>query len=152
MLALVKEKLKHWLPYIFMLLAALSRWPGLFPQNFSALYGLAFCAGAFFTSRMRWWLPFATIVVSDVCLDLYYLHHGYRVFDLPLLRYQFFNYVAFAVLIWLGKKFSAKASFLTLLGGGILGAIIFYLITNTASWLFNPFGNPEYTRTLAGWI
>jgi hypothetical protein len=33
-----------------------------------------------------------------------------------------------------------------------LGAILFYLITNTASWLFNPFHNIEYTKTLAGWL
>ena len=38
------------------------------------------------------------------------------------------------------------------LGGGILGALLFYLITNTASWLFNPFGNPEYTRNFIGWL
>ena len=29
---------------------------------------------------------------------------------------------------------------------------MFYLITNTASWLFNPFHNPEYTKNLAGWL
>lgn len=29
---------------------------------------------------------------------------------------------------------------------------MFYLITNTASWLFNPFHNPEYTKDLAGLI
>jgi hypothetical protein len=39
-----------------------------------------------------------------------------------------------------------------LLGGGILGALLFYFITNTASWLFNPFGNPEYTRNFLGWL
>jgi hypothetical protein len=38
-----------------------------------------------------------------------------------------------------------------LVSGGLLGAILFYLITNTASWLFNPFNNPEYTKTFAGW-
>ncbi|MEP6664579.1 MAG: DUF6580 family putative transport protein, partial [Verrucomicrobiota bacterium] len=27
-----------------------------------------------------------------------------------------------------------------------------YLITNTASWLFNPFHNPEYTKTFSGWL
>ena len=34
----------------------------------------------------------------------------------------------------------------------MLGAILFYLITNTAAWLFNPFGNPEYTKDLTGWL
>ncbi len=43
-------------------------------------------------------------------------------------------------------------SIITLKGGGVLGAILLYLITNTASWLFNPFHNLEYTKNLAGWI
>ena len=34
----------------------------------------------------------------------------------------------------------------------ILGALLFYLITNTASWLFNPFHNPEYTKNFLGWL
>jgi hypothetical protein len=38
------------------------------------------------------------------------------------------------------------------LGGGLLGAILFYLLSNTAAWFFNPFGNPEYTKSFAGWI
>jgi len=99
MLRLVKGNLNKGLsgalPYLFMLVAALSRWPGLFPPNFSALYGLAFCAGVFFPGRMKWWLPFGTLVLSDICLDFYYLHRGYAVFDLPLLRYQLINYLAF---------------------------------------------------------
>ena len=33
-----------------------------------------------------------------------------------------------------------------------MGAVLFYFLTNTAAWLFNPFGNPEYTKDLAGWI
>ncbi|HSU56248.1 MAG TPA: DUF6580 family putative transport protein, partial [Candidatus Dormibacteraeota bacterium] len=148
----MKEKWHKILPYLFMLLAGLSRWPNLFPPNFSAFYGLAFCAGAFFCGPMKWWLPLGTILVSDVCLDLYYLHLGYQVFDLPLLRYQLCNYVAFAVLIWLGKRFNPRSSFRYLLAGGLLGAVLFYFITNTASWLFNPFGNLEYTRDLKGWL
>jgi hypothetical protein len=52
----------------------------------------------------------------------------------------------------MGTKFHGKDSWLRLLSGGLLGAILFYFVTNTASWFFNPFGNPEYTKTLAGWI
>jgi hypothetical protein len=135
-----------------MVIAAFSRWPGLFPSNFSAFYGLAFCAGAFFAPRMRWWLPLGTLLITDLCLDFYYLHHGYRVFDIPLIKYQLVNYAAFVLLIFLGRAFGRRASFLALLGGGLLGAMLFYFITNTASWFFNPFGNPEYTKTLSGWL
>ena len=51
-----------------------------------------------------------------------------------------------------GRRFKPGDSWLKLLGGGLLGAVLFYLITNTAAWFFNPFGNPEYTKDLAGWL
>jgi hypothetical protein len=132
-----------------MVLAALSRWPGLFPPNFSAFYALAFCAGAFFPKQIRWWMPLGTIVVSDVALNLYYefgLHiHAFK----PT---QLINYLVFAGIIWFGTRFNARSSFLGLLSGGILSAILFYFITNTAAWLFNPFNNPDYPKDLSGWF
>jgi hypothetical protein len=127
------------LPYVFMLVAALSRWPGLFPPNFSAFYGLAFCAGAFFPRHVKWWLPLGTLVVTDIVLDVYY-----RSFS----AMQLVNYIAYALIILLGTRFNHRSRFLGLLAGGILGAILFYLLTNTASWLFDA----EYTKDLAGWI
>jgi len=143
---------KFVLPLALMVVFALSRIPGMLPQNFSAAYGLLFCAGVYFTGRMAWWLPLGTLVVTDIALDLYYLHLGWHVFDLPTIQFQLINYVAYVCLIWLGRRFKPQASFLSLLGGGILGALLFYVITNTASWLFNPFHNPEYTRNLLGWL
>ncbi len=151
MLGSVKSKIV--MPLALMLVFALSRIPGMLPQNFSAAYALAFCAGVYFTGRMAWWLPLTTLLVTDVGLNLYYRFYlGYHVFDLPILKYQLFNYAAYVALIWLGRRFKPQTSFLGLLGGGILGALLFYLITNTASWFFNPFGAPEYTKTLLGWL
>ncbi len=151
MLGIVKGKLA--LPLALMVVFALSRIPGMLPQNFSAAYALAFCAGVYFTGRMAWWLPLTTLLVTDVGLNLYYRFYlGLHVFDLAVLKYQLFNYVSYGVLIWLGRRFKPHTSFIGLLGGGILGALLFYFITNTASWLFNPFGNPEYTKTLIGWL
>jgi hypothetical protein len=34
----------------------------------------------------------------------------------------------------------------------MLGACLFYLLTNTAAWFLNPFRNPEYTMDFAGWL
>jgi len=150
MLKEVKGKLA---PLALMLVFALSRIPGMLPQNFSAAYALVFCAGVYFTGAVAWWLPMATLLLTDLGLDLYYRFYlGYQVFEIPTLKYQLFNYAAYVVLIWLGRRFKPSSSFTSLLGGGVLGALLFYLITNTASWLFNPFGNPEYTKDLAGWI
>ncbi len=141
------------MPFVFMVVFALSRIPGMLPQNFSAAYALMFCAGVYFAGRMAWWLPLGTMLLTDIGLDLYYYYYlGWHVFDLPILKYQLLNYGAYAVLIGLGRRFKPGASFVALLGGGVLGALLFYLITNTASWLFNPFGNPEYTKTLLGWL
>ncbi len=140
------------MPLAFMLVFALSRVPGLLPQNFSAAYAIAFCAGVYFTGSMAWWLPLGTMLATDIGLDIYYLSLGWDVLQIPNLKYQLFNYVSFAGLIWLGRRFKPETSFIGLLGGGILGALLFYLITNTAAWFFNPFGNPEYTKTLLGWF
>jgi len=137
------------LPWAFIVLAAVSRWPGLFPGNFSAFYALAFCAGAFFPGKMKWWLPLGTLLVTDLLLNLYYYFGmGINAFQ----PFQLVNYAAFAAIILFGKRFSPRSSFVRLLGGGIVGALLFYLVTNTAAWLFNPFGNPEYTKDLAGWL
>lgn len=150
---LQRMKGKLILPLALMLVFALSRIPGMLPQNFSAAYALVFCAGVYFSGRMAWWLPLSTMLVTDIGLDLYYRFYvGWHVFDLPSIRFQVINYVAYVCLIWLGRKFKPQASFLALLGGGVLGALLFYLITNTASWLLNPFHNPEYTRNFLGWI
>jgi hypothetical protein len=151
--ASVKEKWKKWLPVAFMLVFALTRWPGLLPENFSAVYALAFCAGVYFAGRMAWWLPLGTLLASDIALNMYYwLAKGWDVWSLPLLKYQGFCYVAYILIILLGRRFKPQSSFLSLLGGGILGALLFYFITNTVSWFFNPFQNPEYTKDLTGWI
>jgi hypothetical protein len=151
MLGNVKGKLV--LPIALMVAFALSRIPGMLPQNFSAAYAIAFCAGIYFTGSMAWWLPLVTLLLTDIGLNMYYwLYLGWKVWELPVLKYQLFNYASYVALIWLGRRFKPGSSFVSLLGGGVLGALLFYLITNTASWFFNPFGNPEYTKDLIGWI
>lgn len=136
-----------------MVVFALTRVPGMLPDNFSAAYALVFCAGVYFAGRMAWWLPLGTMLVTDIGLNLYYwLALDIDIWTPAKVAYLAFNYVAYLALVWLGRRFKPQSSFLALLSGGILGAILFYFITNTASWLFNPFHNPEYTRTFAGWL
>jgi hypothetical protein len=148
----VKVKLSRWLPLIFVALFAMSRIPGLLPLNFSAAYAFAFCAGVYFPRKNSWWLPVLILLATDTGLNFYYSAHGIEVWDSANLKNLFFNYIAYAVLIFLGRRFKPQSSFASLLGGGILGAILFYLITNTASWFFNPFHNREYAKTFSGWL
>jgi hypothetical protein len=155
----VKEKTNVWLPVLLMLAFAATRWPGLLPLNFSAAYALVFCAGVYLPRRLAWWLPLTTMLVSDLALNLYYRFAlGIDAFKAT----QLVNYAVYAAIIWLGTRFHPRAtsrtaggelrSYAKLLGGGVLGAILFYLVTNTAAWFFNPFSNSEYTKDFAGWL
>lgn len=140
-------------PLLFACVFALTRIPGLFPPNFSAAYAFAFCAGVFFPGGMTWWFPLGTLAVTDAALAAYYTWKlGYEVVSPSALLCLSFNYMAYVALIALGRRFRPRTSLLWLIGGGLLGAVLFYLITNTAAWWFNPFGHPEYTKTLHGWI
>ena len=138
----VKEKQTKLLPALLMLVFALSRIPGVLPQNFSAAYALAFCGGVYFTGAMALWLPLGTLFATDVLLNVFYYHAP--VFS----GYMLVKTLSFAALVGLGRLFSPRTNWWKLLGGGLLGAMLFYFITNTASWLYNP----EYAKTLAGWI
>jgi hypothetical protein len=138
----VKEKWNKLLPVLFVAVFAVSRIPNLMPANFSVAYAFAFCAGVYFRGAMAWWLPLGTMLATDVALNVFYYHVA------PLAFYLLLNYAVFAALIGLGKYFGRRASFFKLLLGGLLGAVIFYLVTNTLSWL----QDPAYAKTVAGWI
>lgn len=139
---LLPVKATKLLPFVFCAVFALSRIPGVLPHNFSVAYALAFCAGVYFAGAMAWWLPMGTLVLTNVLLNLFCYHAP--VFD----SYMIVTLLSFAALIRFGKLFSPRTSLWRLITGGLLGAILFYLITNTASWLHDP----GYPKTLAGWI
>lgn len=138
----MREKWNKLLPVLFIAVFAVSRIPGLLPANFSAAYAFAFCAGVYFRGLTAWWLPLATMLATDAGLNLFHYHVA------PFGLYLLLNYGVYAAIIGLGKWFGRRAPFWKLLLGGLLGAIIFYLVTNTLSW----FQDAGYSKTLAGWI
>jgi hypothetical protein len=146
-------RLKEALPAVFLVLLALMRWPGLLPENLSAVYGLVFCAGAFLRSPRWVGATFGVLLASDVLLLCHYrFNQGLDVLGAASVVYLAMNYVGYGVILALGRRFSARSRWLALVAGGVVGALLFYVVTNTAAWFFNPFRNPEYTRTWAGWI
>lgn len=120
---------------------ALTRWPGLFPANFSAGYALMFCAGVF-RRHIPVWVPWLGLVGTDIALNLFYYDTD------PIAPFMMLNYAAFFALYMLGRGFSARTPLWRLAGGGMLGALIFYILTNTAAWI----QSPEYAKTFQGWI
>jgi hypothetical protein len=130
------------MPVLLMVVFAITRWPDFMPANFSAVYGLVFCAGVYFPNRLAWWLPLTTLFLSDVAVNVFYYHTS------PIGAYMFVNYAVYATIILLGQRFSSKAAWVSLVGGGLVGALLFYFITNTISWL----QDPGYPKTLDGWM
>jgi len=140
MMGAVKAKII--LPILFVAVFALSRIPDPYLPGFSAAYALAFCAGVYLRGAMAWWLPLVVMVVTDVALSVFKYHLN------PFQPELLVNYAVYAGLIGMGKWFTKRAGFWKLVLGGTVGALAFYLITNTMAWLMDP----HYTRTLAGWV
>ena len=125
-----------------MLIFAASRWPGMLPQNFSAAHALLFCAAFWLPGWMGWVLPMATIIVTDVLLNLFFYAEPVMVPELIS------NWMILGLFIVLAKWLARRRSYGRVFLGTLLGALLFYLVSNTVSWLVNP----AYAKTIAGWV
>ncbi len=134
----MSTKWHKYVPYAFLALFAIMRLPGFDTKGFSLAYALVFCAGAY-PRRLHIGAVIGVIAASDLWLNAYYAS--------PFTNEQFFNYLAYAALYFLGRQFRKRTSIWRMIGGGLVGALIFYVVTNTGSWL----SEPRYAKTLLGW-
>ena len=126
-----------------MLVFAASRWPGMLPPaNFSAAHALLFCAAFWLPGWMGWVLPLATIIVTDILLNLFHYNMPVMVPELVV------NWMILALFVVLAKWLAKRRSYGRVFLGTLLGALLFYLVSNTVSWLVNP----VYAKTIAGWV
>ena len=128
-----------------MLAFALTRWPRLFPPewaSFSAAYALCFCGGVYFSKALSWWLPLVTLFVSDVVMNVFYYHTP------PVTLYMLPNYVMYAALVGMGRLHSRNSSWWRFVFGGVAGALLFFVVTNTVAWI----QNENYPKTWDGWL
>ena len=133
---------KIWLPLLLMLIFAVSRWPGMLPQNFSAAHALLFCAAFWLPGWMGWVLPLATIIVTDILLNVF--AYDVTVLDPRLVT----NWMILALFVFLAKWLARRRSYGRVLLGTLFGALLFYLVSNSVSWMVNP----AYAKTIAGWV
>lgn len=135
------------LAVILIVLATLYRVLGTMDMtlaNISPVMALAFCGAIYFKNRWLWLVPFAALALSDLYINWFYAREYGHEWNLS-------GFVArtacFAAALGLGAWVAKRKSWLWLLNGSLLGAILFYFVTNTQSWLADAF----YAKTLAGW-
>ena len=113
-------------------------------SNFAPLMALTFCGGLYFRDRRLWLVPFIALVASDVYVDQYYAsQYGY----LWTLSGSAVRALCFIVALGLGYLVSRQKTWLNVFSGVLGGAVFFYLVTNTQSWITDL----SYAKTAAGW-
>ena len=110
-------------------------------SNFAPLAAIALCAAVYFPPKYKFTVPIIALLISDVVLNLSY---GFSFFS----PFVVSHYIGFALVGGLGWLLRNRASLKTLLPASIGASIIFYLVTNTVSWLFDP----GYIKDFAGLI
>jgi hypothetical protein len=112
--------------------------------NFSPVMAIAFCGAVYFRNRWMWLIPFLALGLSDIYLNNYYAReYGFSWPVSGLIA----RTACFGVALLIGAWVAKRKSWLNLLNGALLGALVFYLVTNTQSWAADVF----YAKTLAGW-
>ena len=110
-------------------------------HNFAPVAAVALCGAAYLPRRMAVALPLAMLFVSDVILNVFHYHQPLLTFDiLP-------RYAALVLISALGFALRGRAKLPALVGASIAGSLLFYVITNTGSWI----SDPGYTKDFAGW-
>ncbi len=113
-------------------------------SNISPVMAIAFCGAVYFRKRWMWLIPFAALALSDVYINNFYAREYHM--DWPLSG-LIARTACFGAALFIGAWVAKRKSWLNLLNGALLSAILFYIVTNTQSWAADPF----YAKTLAGW-
>jgi hypothetical protein len=110
-------------------------------SNFAPLAAIALCGAAYFPARFKFSIPLGALFLSDLVLNYFY--------GAPLVQtHMLGRYFALVIVGLIGLALQNRASLKTLLPASLVGSTIFYLITNTFSWL----SDPGYAKNFSGLI
>jgi hypothetical protein len=118
--------------------------------NVSPMSAVILCGAACLPRRWAITLPFALLLGTDLALTAWYprFANGDVAGAHAFFNVEFFaKTLAFAVLAFFGWQLRSQARVRVLLPVAILGSFFFYLVTNTASWIYEP----AYAKTFFGW-
>ena len=104
------------------------------PANFAPIAAMGLFGGCYLRKRFAFALPLAAMLVSDFFIGFYSL------------KIMFSVYLSFALVGLIGIWIKNHKSVYTVIGGTLIGSVLFYLITNFAVWAFGSL----YPHTLIG--
>lgn len=111
-------------------------------HNVAPLAAVALCGAAYLPRRLALLLPLAMLFLSDLVLNIF-------LYDKPMLTVEILpRYLALALIAALGFSLRGHARLGTLLAASCVGSLIFFVVSNTGSWLYEP----AYAKSFAGWL
>ena len=106
------------------------------PPNFAPVAAIALFGGVYFSKKIALTLPISIMLISDIFIGYY---------EISLMAVV---YGSFLLCVLLGFWLKKNKKWYTIGGSAILGAVLFFLITNFAVWALTPW----YAKTLPGLI
>lgn len=113
------------------------------PPNFAPIGAMALFGGACFADkRLAFVVPLTAMALSDLALAL--TLYGRAVFGGQMA----FVYASFALIVCIGLWIRGRRAPLTIAGGALAGAVLFFVVTNFGVWATGSW----YPKTAAGLV
>ncbi|MFA6306489.1 MAG: DUF6580 family putative transport protein [Patescibacteria group bacterium] len=126
--------MKKYLPALVLIILGIAARFLPHPANFAPIGAIAIFSGLYLPKKWALILPLAAMFFSDLFIGFY----GWPI--------MLSVYSSFTVMGLIGLLVRRNKKLSTVLGGTILGSVIFYLMTNGAVWAFGSL----YPQTAAG--
>lgn len=106
------------------------------PPNFTPIVAIALFGGVYLSRKIAFVLPVVAMMISDIFIGSYEISLTLSV------------YGSFLVMVGIGFWVRKHKKWSTIGGSAIISAVLFFIITNLAVWVFTPW----YPKTLGGLV
>lgn len=120
------------------------------PPNFTPLGGIAILGAAYFRSSLwKYIVPLiafyiSDLLVSNIIYSSFYPDQAFVWFSSHML----WNYGAILAIVMISSYLLKNKNFKNILGASLIGAVLFFVISNFGSWI----ADPMYPKNMAGLI
>jgi hypothetical protein len=116
--------MKKYIPiYLLILLGVATRFVP-HPANFTAISAVALFGGLYLPRKQAIIIPLLAMFISDIFIGFYNFQIMLSV------------YIGFVLMVFIGQYLQNRIKILPVIGGTLVGSIIFFLLTNMAVWMF----------------